>query len=79
MRPSNPKEKESELLTEDSTARPYPNELTALYTLLAILFLASLAYVVVKAVIQSRKSGFFSSGTKSETLPINGKGVVNAA
>lgn len=39
----------------------FSNELTALYTLLAILFVASLAYIIVKAVIQSRKAGYFSS------------------
>ncbi|WKY15667.1 hypothetical protein Q1695_000840 [Nippostrongylus brasiliensis] len=78
MRPTDDNEVESSL-KERNAALLFSNELTALYTLLAILFAASLAYIVVKAVIHSRRSGFFSSATKSETFPINGKGVVNAA
>ncbi|KAK6033161.1 hypothetical protein OSTOST_00624 [Ostertagia ostertagi] len=79
MRPSDQETKQNEVQSDMSTAAPYTHELTALYTLLVILFLASMAYIIVKAVIHSRKSGFLSTGTKSETFPINGKGVVNAA
>ncbi|KAK6766713.1 hypothetical protein RB195_026162 [Necator americanus] len=66
-------------LTKKNSAMLFSNELTALYTLLAILLIASLAYIIVKAVIHSRKNGFLSSGTKSEMTPIKGKSIVNAA
>ncbi|RCN46152.1 hypothetical protein ANCCAN_07811 [Ancylostoma caninum] len=51
-------------LTKKNSALLFSNELTALYTLLAILLVASLAYIIVKAVIHSRRSGFFSAGNK---------------
>ncbi|KHJ98493.1 hypothetical protein OESDEN_01529 [Oesophagostomum dentatum] len=48
-------------LTKKNSAMLFSNELTALYTLLAILLVASIAYIIVKAIIQSRKNGFLST------------------
>ncbi|XGW32286.1 hypothetical protein V3C99_017096 [Haemonchus contortus] len=51
---------DSEHLTEKNTAVLSPQELVALYSLLTLLFLASIAYIIVKARIYSRRSGVFS-------------------
>ncbi|CAJ0609308.1 unnamed protein product [Cylicocyclus nassatus] len=79
MTPSEDDDHDEFNLTKKNSAMLFSNELIALYTLLAILFVASMTYIIIKAIIQSRRNGLLSRGTKTETTPINGKSTVNAA
>ncbi|KAJ1359778.1 hypothetical protein KIN20_018579 [Parelaphostrongylus tenuis] len=54
-------------LTKKNSDSLHSNELTALFTLLALLLVASLAYIVIKTMINSRR-GISIISTQSPTV-----------